>query len=217
MQGSGKSLTATKKIVDSKELCYTNFHVRTPHTKRLKYAMILEYDENNKPIRVNWDYWKDSIQKYGGFNIVIDELHNLLNARRSMTKDNILITQWVAQLRKVTGENEVYDFLCISQELMRIDIAVRDLAHEIIVCEKFVGDKLIPTIVYENGRRQKRMIPEIWIMNIYFTGQSCVDRYERWKYYGTKSYNKRNMYRANSYLRFYDSYEIVNFGETELI
>ena len=216
LQGSGKTLTATKKIIDSQELCYTNFNVRSPEVIRLKYDMLLKYNEKNRPIAVNWDFWKAAIKKHKNFNICIDELQHLLSSRRSMSSESNFLISWVAQLRKVTGESESSDFLCISQELMRIDVAVRDLAHEIIYCEKFPGN-LIETEVYENGKRRTKMVPELWILNTYFTGPGCVERYERWKYYGSKSYDKRTMYRANIYLKFYDSYEIVNFGETELV
>ena len=56
LQGSGKTLTATKKIIDSQELCYTNFNVRSPEVIRLKYDMLLKYNEKNRPIAVNWTF-----------------------------------------------------------------------------------------------------------------------------------------------------------------
>lgn len=217
--GSGKTVSAVKRVVDAKELTYTNFRVRAPGTIRIRLDMVIREEPNEnpklRPVRlVNWDHWRGAILEHGGFHIFIDELHNIMHARLSMTKQNVLMSQWVAQIRKVTGENERFDFVCISQELERVDVAVRDLTHEIVHCQKRVDGHVADTIAYERGRKVTKKIPLTWVMQTYFTGLGCVRRYQDFRDLGHRTWSRRTVFLANHYFQYYDSYELIDFGET---
>lgn len=218
--GSGKTLTAVKTIHDAEDQVFTNFRVRLKDVERIKMedVILVDRDETGKLMpktaRVNWDFWKATIKRRGGFHIIIDELHNIMHSRMAMSKQNILMSQWVAQIRKVTGENERFDFVCVSQEIGRVDIAVRDLTSEIVHCRKFETGEELLTIVYENGRKREKVLPETWIIKTVFKGMSCVQRYLDYRDFNQKTYSKRTGFLANPYMKFYDSYELVNFGET---
>ena len=221
LPGSGKTLSAVKMVMKSKEYCLTNFNVRKEKVERLKIQDVIRHEENKKgemrPVAVNWDHWRGLIKKYSGFDVFIDELHQIMHSRSSMTKRNILMAQWVAQIRKVTGENERFDFVCISQELERIDIAVRDLAYHVIHCKKMTDERRIPTTIYRKGRKVTVDLPAVWVINTHFVGDGAVARYSRWRLQNVKTYNYRTYFKGNRFMQYYDSYELVDFGEGEYL
>lgn len=216
--GSGKSLTATKKIYDmhNKDVVFTNFKVRDIKYTRLKYYHIIEEskDEKGKIHRsLNWEFWNKMKNEHEGFHVYLDEIHNIMHSRLSMTKQNVLMSSWVAQIRKILGGNEKYDLVCISQELERIDVSVRDLTNEIILCKKFQTGRLLPTIIYNHGKKKMKMLPEILIICYYFKGSMCTRNYLAFRDRGVKTYNYRTSFLANVYFRYFDSYELIDFGQ----
>jgi len=110
--GSGKSLSATKLIMENKYPCFTNLNIKSPNTVRIKKEHIIKdvvtgQTKSGKDIveqKVNWDYWNNALDKHSQYNIVLDEAHNLLSARRGMTKHNILMGIWISQIRKLLGD-----------------------------------------------------------------------------------------------------------------
>ncbi len=82
---------------------------------------------------LNIDYWKDIKEP---INVILDEAHSILNARRSMSKINVIITDWLALIRRVLGQTESgYGELCfITQLPKRIDVIARDMATNILYC-----------------------------------------------------------------------------------
>jgi hypothetical protein len=128
-----------------------------------------------------------------------------------MSKQNTLLSTWVAQIRKVTGANEKYHFICISQELERIDISVRDLASEIVVCEK---GQLYPTntAILQNGRRVQGQVKDTYIRLTWFVRAQCTKRYESYRDYRTRTYDFRSVFYGNQYMQYYDSYDLIDFG-----
>jgi len=217
--GSGKSLSAVKFLCEREHVTYTNFHVRGRKILRLKSDNIITheitgYKKNGDEITVpilNWDYWKKAILKYGGFDIFIDEIHNIFNSRQSMTKRNILLMQWVAQIRKVLSGSEKNHLVCISQRLKRIDVSLRDLLHLIIYCKKVETNKLIDTTVYFRGKKRTEKIKLTYIIQYIFKGDYCVENYERF-INGIKSYDLRTRFIANPYFKLFDSYELIDSG-----
>ena len=179
--GSGKSVYMVKLVKDKQEKCYGNFTVRkAKHFTRLKIENVMIKDE--KKTVVNWEFWKEQLALHNGFHIFLDELHNLMHSRRSMSRENITLTRWVSQIRKVTGDNEHYDLVVITQEIERVDLAIRDLAQEIILCSKWEDHKkLTPTVVYKNKRKTELMLPETWIILTHFKGDRCVKRYQDYR------------------------------------
>ena len=229
--GSGKTITAVKEMVHSDMPCFTNITIKHKNIIRLKVEHIVRKEvigvtAKGKQIidlKINWDFWNEQIKKYKKFNIVIDEAHNIINSRRSMSKWNILFSTWLTQIRKIIGDSEHNHLYMVSQRLNSLDLVGRDLVNEIIYCQKiplavYDGEieQYIPittdTEVYENSRKKIKELQIINIIKTVFCGEDCVEMFLYFKG-GYKSYNYRTRFLANDYFKFYDTYQIVQFGE----
>lgn len=218
--GSGKSVSATKKIVDSKRHCFVNYDVRKDNVVRLKKEHIVKEEvtgqtKTGKPIieyKINWDFWNKALKEYGEYHLVLDEVHNIINSRRAMSTWNTLCSQWISQIRKLIGNSERTHIYLITQRIARIDVAFRDLLHYIIYCEKLVTNKLMSTKVLTDEVFKKVDLPVTWIIQYYFSGENCVQKFDSFRYDGLKTYDFRTGFVANPYYQYYNSYEM--FGET---
>ena len=220
--GSGKSVTSTKFMVSNKSHSYCNYNVKSKNVTRLKKEFIINKEvkqvlRSGREVyeyKINWDFWNKAKAKHKKFNIVLDEVHNLIHSRQSTTKWNTLMSMWISQIRKILGDSEKTHVVLLSQKLGRIDIAFRDLAHKIILCQKYETTKFIKTKVLSNGRIQTIKLPVIYIIQYHFIGQNCIQKLELFNL-GNKTYDYRTMYFANPFFRYYDSYEL--FGETDYL
>lgn len=218
--GSGKSLTLAKWIVNSDDKVFTNFKVRSKNVTRLKNKHLFKevVKGKTKKLGVNWQFWNDQVRKHKGFSIAIDELHNVMHSRRAMSTQNVLLSKWVSQIRKLTGESESCDLVLITQVLQRADVSVRDLINQVVHCTKTVGDELVPTTVYRWGKKTVLDLPKTFITLTYFTGSDCKERYYSWLSSGNiKAYDKRVAYVGNPFFKFFDSHEIISFGDSEYL
>jgi len=215
--GSGKTLSIIKDIVTRKQNIFTNFDIKGISFKRLKYEHIIKEEEEwiegkIKPVIktiLNYEFWQKQKLK-GGFDVFLDEFHNVMNSRRSMSKKNVLMSDWLSQIRKILGDSERNNLYVISQKLKRIDVNCRDLAHMAIKCEKQeFKDVLIPTEVCENGKIIKKRLPLVVIWKKYFRDADALSLYEM---YGNKTYYKQTRFIGNPYYKYYDSYELIDFG-----
>ena len=220
--GSGKSVSATKKVLDSKpQHCYCNFGINTSNSTRIKKDNVITQEITGKTprgkdvieMKVNWEFWNKQKKKHGNYHIFLDECHNLFHSRQSMKKFNVLGTQWISQIRKLLGASETTHIYLMSQKIKRIDSAFRDLMHGVIGCTKYVDTStIVDTVVVNNGVKSIIKLPRIFILQHYFQGYDCVERAEAWSFTGEKLFNFRTHFYANPYFQFYDTYEI--FGET---
>ncbi len=82
---------------------------------------------------LNVDFWKNIKEP---INVTLDEAHTILNARRSMSKTNIIVSDWIALIRRVLGQTDAGfgELTFISQLSNRIDIIARDMATNIVYC-----------------------------------------------------------------------------------
>ncbi len=170
-----------------------------------------------KPIfkkRLNWDFWNDLIDKREDWDIALDEVHNLVHSRMSMTKNNVLLSVWISQIRKILGNSKKNHIYLVTQKLDRLDVAFRDLTHTIVYCEKIEHKTTIATITRDGGRKQIRQLPKTFIIQYYFIGEQAVARYRQFTMTRDKSlYDKRTFFIGNPYFQFYDSFSLVRFGE----
>ena len=100
---------------------------------------IVDYKKNRKTgedepvykMSLNIDFWKKIKEP---INVVLDEAHSILNARRSMSKTNIIVTNWISLIRRVLGQAEsgFGELTFISQLSGRIDVVARDMATNIV-------------------------------------------------------------------------------------
>lgn len=181
---------------------FVNFSTNLPNCTRLKVEHIIKekiegYKKDGTPIKkivVNWDFWENLKKKSKGFDIVLDEVHNVLHSRRSMSQWNTLASMWLTQIRKILGSSELHHLYLISQRPEAVDITARELAGEIIDCQK-----------EEIGNN-------VYILKTIYMGRYCLDKYFQ-SLNGVKSYDYRSYFRANEFFNYYDSYEIVRFGD----
>ena len=193
--GSGKSISAVRQIIDSGQFVFTNFKLKNYKGKyhRLKYEDIIEKNSNNSKKQadnysVNWDFWDKARDKHKSFSIFIDEIHNVISSRSSMSIHNKLMSRWISQIRKITSDSEVNHFYMISQKIRKIDIDFRELAHIFIECNK----------IKKNDKT--------YIIQTFYEG---IERYEL----GIKS--TRKWFIADPYFKFFDSYEMIKFGDSQ--
>lgn len=219
--GSGKSLSAVKEIVSRDCPVYCSFDVKSKNVIRLKVEHIIKteiigYKKDGTPkkeLKVNWDYWNEHIDE--GFDIMIDEVHNILHSRRSMTKWNTLFSMWLAQIRKILGQSEQNHLYLISQKAERIDVSARDLANEIIYVEKQTQAEFIDTNTYDsrNKRYTRKLINKIIIIKHFFLGTYCLEKFYGYLNGDDKSEDYSTYFVGNPYFQFYDSYALTTFGE----
>lgn len=137
--GSGKSATVVRDIIRNENGFKTYSNINIFGDKKvipLKTEMIIKFEEDKKgnrlPKEVNVDFWKNIKEPC---NIVLDEVHTLLNARRR-DKLNTIMNDWVALLRRVIGSAESGhgEMILITQLPRRIDVIERELANKIRYC-----------------------------------------------------------------------------------
>lgn len=82
---------------------------------------------------LNVDFWKNINEP---INVILDEAHTILNSRRAMSKTNIIVSNWIALIRRVLGQSDsgYGDLTFISQLSNRIDVIARDMATNIVYC-----------------------------------------------------------------------------------
>ncbi len=195
--GSGKTLSAIKYIVDNHQFCYTNFAMKNYEDyHRIKFEDIIkteveEVEGKRKPRvikNVNWDFWEKARKKHNSFSIVLDEVHNIMHSRTSMTKTNILMSKWISQIRKILSDHPENHLILISQKIRKIDVDARELAQAIIQCKKIELDE--GTFI---------------IQDIF----GDIDHYMFGRRMG------RKIYRGEQYFKYYDMLDLVTFEDAE--
>src|SRR3990167_11007912 len=139
--GSGKSACAVREMIlnESHRKTYSNIRVKSKNCVLLKKEMIVVRDvlgakksgEEIVSLKVNVDFWKQMTEP---INVVIDEAHAIgLNARRSMSRTNQILLEWLSLIRRVLGQNEsgAGTLVLITQLPNRIDTIARDMATNV--------------------------------------------------------------------------------------
>jgi hypothetical protein len=211
--GSGKTLTAVKEILSRKNEVFTNFKLKNIKYTRLKQNHLFHKKKGKH--KLNFDFWRSQTKKRN-FDIYLDEFHNLMGSRRSMSKKNVLLSDWLSQIRKILGESEKNNLYLITQKLRRIDVNSRDLAHMAIKCEKQLIEEVpIPTEVINNkGKIETKQLPLCLIYLHYFEDSDALNAYEN---YGVNTCQYTIRFIANWFYKYYDSYELIDFGSEEYL
>lgn len=189
--GSGKSLSIIKEIIDSGSFAYANFELKNiENFHRLKISDIISTQTDGKKEikKVNWGFWESERIKHKNFSIFLDEIHNIIHSRRSMSKTNILMSKWVSQIRKILQDSQTNHLFIISQTIRKIDIDFRELAAIIVECHKI--------------RMGKRII----IKQRYYEG---LDNYLFRRAKATRAFI------GNKYFKYYDYRNLVTFSDSE--
>jgi len=194
--GSGKTISIVREIIKSENYPVTNFNLKNIKHHRLKYSDIIReiekvgLDKKKRKIKqVNWNFWSRLLNKHKNFSIYLDEAHNIINSRSSMSKDNILLGKWVSQIRKVLADNEQNHLYIITQQLRKIDVNFRDLTQIVVSCQQ---------ITYKNN---------IYILHKFYDG---FDKYN------INKVSAKGYFHANPYFKYYDTKEMVTFDDVDI-
>ena len=145
--GSGKTALAVREMFVNKLNRKTYSNIITKNLKNvvpITPKMIINeeiatYKKNRKtgkeePVykhTLNIKFWKGIKEP---INVVLDEAHSIINARRSMSKINIIVTDWIALIRRVLGQSEsgYGELVLISQLANRIDVIAREMCTNVV-------------------------------------------------------------------------------------
>lgn len=213
--GSGKTISAVRQacIESQNNPVLTNFYIKgIKNYYRLKKGDILidKSEKNKKILEVNWDFWENHKKS----DIFLDEVHNLLNSRNSMSIENKKYSEWIAQIRKIWGSSGDQNYLdqlrfinnnifnaihqkiysksnniyLITQKPRKLDVNFKELCHIHIQCHKQkINNK---TVIFQDHYLGNDQMSGIEMMEI-----------------GSKP--KKSMFLANPYFNRYDSYEVI--------
>ncbi len=227
--GSGKTVSAVRDMMLSQRPTYSNIKTMSvPNNHMINHEMIIKKDliktikkkdgslEPQYKLSLNVEYWQ-GLEK--PIDIVLDEAHTIMNPRRSMSKINIIITDWLALIRRAVGSqgsNQGHLYL-ITQLPGRIDVIARDMATQIRhhtcyyvkSCEKCNvswrehTDIPEPQITCPKCYEPDLTISDHSILIHYF---SSMNNYYYWVDAGQKTYYRKSIIRnVQDYFPLYDT------------
>lgn len=238
--GSGKTASVVRDVVLNKHHMQTYSNIRMTNVMNnnpLKPDMLIEKDivdhhKNKKTgdleavykFKLNMAFWQKLDEP---INVVIDEAHTLFNSRRSMSKVNIIMNDWLAMLRRVLGENSsgYGDLILITQLPYRIDVVCRDMANQIRyhichyakVCSKCSYSWTENTEMPEELKLcpkcdSHKLVKTNHVIEVYkFNGMNA---YQNWLILRQKTYYRHYLIKdINKYFGNYNSFDIYDLFE----
>lgn len=171
-------------------------------------------------LKLNIEFWQSIHEP---INVVIDEAHTLVNARKSMSKVNILMTDWLALIRRVLGNSAAgYGELTLITQLdNRLDIIAREMAtnvryhlcHYVKRCGRCknewreTSDTPEPIFVCEQcgwqGIKKQDYKIEVWHF-------SSMMAYKLWREVGRQTYHRH--YMVNDIEEVFKHYNTVQWS-----
>jgi hypothetical protein len=226
--GSGKTLHCVRDIVINQDGIVTFSNIRmnnVPNNILIEPYMIfnkqlVKENKNGKKIfkwTLNEKYWLDAITKYGSINIVIDEAHNIFNARTNSSKINRIFANFLSLLRRVLGSSDAGSgtLTLITQLDRKIDVLAREMATSISWCKCYYkktckrcnhtwneNNEMPETLIYcpKCGANRKNIHKHSHTIEIWKFPN--IQAYEAWKCFGRKS-------------KFYYAHYLINPLEVE--
>lgn len=140
IHNSGKTACEVREMMMNRNLrrTFTNIQTKLDNQVTLTPDMIIKRDaigqkRDGTPVfdyTLNVDFWKGLNEP---INVVLDEAHSILNSRRSMSKTNIIMTDWLALVRRVLGgtDSGYGELVFITQLPNRLDSIARDMATQV--------------------------------------------------------------------------------------
>ena len=191
---------------------YSNIKTTIKHQLELKPGMIIKKEvvgsKKSKgeevsiyEYKLNLDFWK-SIKE--PINVVLDEAHTILNSRRSMSKTNIILTDWLALVRRVLGGTEggYGELVFITQLPNRIDNIAREMAHQVRyhICHYAKSCKVCGTSWREHSEVSESiyscprcaspdLLKHSHYLQIWFF--DSMENFQAWKTFGATTYYKQ--------------------------
>lgn len=145
--GSGKTASVVRYMkLNPHKNFITNIDIKGRdfnHVMKLKPYMILKKTliktkKDGTPVHklsLNKEFWVELISKYKKMNVVIDEAHSFFNSRRSSSSINIIMTDFLALLRRVLGGTDTTgELILITQLSRRLDVIAKEMSTDVTFC-----------------------------------------------------------------------------------
>lgn len=233
--GSGKTLSAVMEMVKNRQhvTYYTNINPKnkkkTPWIIPITQEMLVrkeivkvinKKDGKQEPVynyKLNEDFWRQKQKE--AKTLIIDEMHTLMDARRSQSKVSKIMNDFLALARRVVGDDPQSegDLILITQLGRRADVIAREMAHQVRyhimhyvkTCKKCGTSwretsetpeqlKVCPSCAYWKLEKHSFRIERFHFCN--------VQSFEMWKNFSMPSYHKHYFVRnVEQYFTFYDT------------
>ena len=231
--GSGKTASAVREmfINENRKKTYSNIVTKLKNQININPSMIIKQeivDTKKKrsgelePVykyKLNTEFWK-SIKE--PIDCIIDEAHSIINSRRAMSKINVIVTDWIALIRRVLGSSDEGSLVFISQLERRLDPIARDMAtqvryhlmHYLKTCQEcflqWQEHSEMPETLgicprcRTNTLLKSNHTVEVW----HFTS---IQSYQFWKDYGQDSFYKHYFIKdISKYFQYYSTLQWDN-------
>lgn len=142
--GSGKTVCMVRELFfnSSRRMTFSNIITQdidnniTINQDMLIKKNILKTKKSGEVVydlKLNVDFWKKAVEKHQAINICIDEAHTVLNPRKSMSKKNVLMTDFLSLVRRILGSNDggYGELIFITQLDNRIDTIAREMCTSV--------------------------------------------------------------------------------------
>jgi len=235
--GSGKTACAVRHMVLNNHMNYYSNILPTkpkltPNIITIQPEMIVEnkivdYKKSGEAITkldLNKDYWVNDAKK--PLSVVLDEAHDFMDARRSMTKVNQILAKFLALARRIVGETDAEgDLIFITQLDRRIDVICREMAHQIRyhICHYFKSCKKCGCSWRETSETpEKAMLCFYCGSHLLEKNNFCIEVmhfaniqvYDAWKEFGMKSYHRHYFIRdIEQFFPYYNTLQWNNMFE----
>lgn len=177
--GSGKTVSLVRDLYPlRKTQILTNM---TLNKKIFKNAKMLTLDDIK-----NYKNWE-----YKNITVVFDEIHTLMDSRKSGTNFNTMFSYWFLQSRKKGVE-----IRGTTQFLNQLELRVRNIIDYLIECNCYKRKNAISKYVDDKG-----------IPTDFFIHQKLFNR-------DKQKYTRQEIFYANQYFYLYDTYEVIDFSNT---
>jgi len=178
-------------------------------------------DGSSEPIyklELNSDFWRQIKEP---INVVIDEAHSVVNPRRAMSKVNIIMTDFLALIRRVLGQTSsgYGEMVFITQLPRRIDPIAREMAHQIRyhICHYLKKCGRCGCTWPENSEMPEGLFrcPSCDSSSITKFGHQVevwrfkgMQMFEMWKNFGEKTFYKHYIVKdIEKYFKLYDTFQ----------
>lgn len=144
--GSGKTACMVREIILNNDEKTTFSNIILKKVKKKKVVQInrkmifadkvikvkKDGEEITKKV-LNVDFWKSARKNYpNGINVIIDEAHTLINSRRAMSNENVIMNDFMSLLRRILGDSNGYgELVLITQLGRRLDVNARELTTSV--------------------------------------------------------------------------------------
>jgi len=236
IHNSGKSACAIRETVIYKHMkYYTNILPKKPRITSniitIEPEMIIKRtvkdvkkkrdgsEENVYEYELNKEFWTE--QAIRPLSVMIDEAHDYLNARKSMSKINEILGSFLALARRIVGETDGEgDLIFITQLDRRIDVICREMAHQIRwhVCHYRKTCLACGLTWYENSDfpEKIKLCPACgnYKLRKHSFKIECfhyanISAFDAWKQFGMSTFHKR--YYINDIEKYFPLYDTLQW------